>query len=100
MAVISDLEYERNKYCNLRDSIKEISTELNSNINSITQIEQNLAKNLLLDNEKYENKQLTNKKEELKTIHDNLINRVMPAINQKINSINSTIKELESIMGV
>ena len=37
MTVISNLEYDRNCYFELRDKIKNICTDMNTNINNLSQ---------------------------------------------------------------
>lgn len=95
MTVISNLEYEKNCYFELRDKIKNICTDMNTNINNLNQTKQNIDKYLIIDDIDTPHQSLSNKIEELKDIYNNLINNVIPAINSKIDSINSSIKEIQ-----
>lgn len=96
MTVISNLEYDRNCYFELRDKIKNICTDINTNINNLSQTKQNIDKYLKIDDVNNPHQSLSNKIEELKEIYNNLINNVIPAINSKIDSINNNIKDIQS----
>ncbi len=95
MTVISNLEYDRNCYFELRDKIKNICTDMNTNINNLSQTKQNIDKYLKIDDVNNPHQSLSNKIEELKEIYNNLINNVIPAINSKIDSINNNIKDIQ-----
>lgn len=95
MTVISNLEYDRNCYFELRDKIKNICTDMNTNINNLSQTKQNIDKYLKIEDVNNPHQSLSNKIEELKEIYNNLINNVIPAINSKIDSINNNIKDIQ-----
>ena len=95
MTVISNLEYDRNCYFELRDKIKNICTDMNTNINNLSQTKQNIDKYLKIDDVNNPHQSLSYKIEELKEIYNNLINNVIPAINSKIDSINNNIKDIQ-----
>lgn len=95
MTVISNLEYDKNCYFELRDKIKNICTDMNTNINNLSQTKQNIDKYLKIDDVNNPHQSLSNKIEELKEIYNNLINNVIPAINSKIDSINNNIKDIQ-----
>lgn len=96
MNLISNLEYERNRYYKLKDSIIYICSCLNKGIENIDDSSIILDKLYTINDESVDNKTFKKIIKDIDSMYEVLNNTILPAINKKIDILTNDIKKIEN----
>lgn len=98
MSLISELQNERSRYYVLRDKIKLICNHLNNSRDDIKEAAKQLEQFYLINEEVADYEKLNTIASNTSTIKDILINKIIPAINNKINQLNNEIDKASELI--
>lgn len=101
MSLISELEYERNRYYKLRDDITEIYNCLTIGDNKFDYVDKQLYKYYNINDEQVIQNNLEKISENINNIKNVLNNNILIAINNRIAQLDTEIEQAQelSILG-
>lgn len=97
MSLISELEYERNRYYRLIDNVKSICNYLDDSSNHIDSAIEQLNKFYRIDEEKADNNKLKETANNINNVRSVLVDKIIPSISNKISQLNSEISRLQEL---
>ncbi len=97
MSLISELEYERNRYYKLMDNIKSICSHLNTSTTNIESATNQLGKYYRIDSDIADNSKLKDSVDSINNIYNILITKIIPTINSRIAQLNIEITRLHEL---
>lgn len=95
---IYNLQYEKNKYINLRDKIKNICNDIESTYDNYDRLSLNMKKSFSIDEESADFNNIIKNKNEIASIRGYLNNVILNEINAKIIRINRDIENYQQQM--
>ena len=95
MATSDELKYTRSKYYVFREQVNTLATKILEGYNQYYSVPKTLQESYQIDGESGDRKANQDNCNKVKESYDLLINTTIPAINSKIDSLNSQIKIAE-----
>lgn len=93
MASSSDLTYRRNMYIKDKNLLKEVANNLNSSIAKLDVLLENETKAYKIDDTSGSGSYLSNLREKEKTVYNNLVNSIIPSLEEKIQNLKYQIAD-------
>ncbi len=97
MISIDDLYAQKRKYVNLREKVTNTRNDLKSAIDKISGVSDKIINGYSVDDVSADNGRLKKIENEIRDMHDNLSNVILPNINSKIKKLESDIEIAESL---
>lgn len=86
-----DLEEEKQRYVNLRERLKYTRNDLASAIEKLDDVDHKVVNGYSINENSGDDKYLTNLKNELKNVYNDIVNNTLPAVNAKINELTAAL---------